>query len=104
MSISYSSLEKATVYYILKNSTIAEKNDSVPNSFYLIGHMENGQFILDENRVLGEGKLAKAGRPGWLEINSNQFYSQETPRSVTSPYIKGYMTEEGFIPSTEFVR
>lgn len=93
----------ATVFYVLKDSTILSETDSVPDSFYLVGHMENGRFILDQNRVLGEGKFAKEGRPGWLEISNNQFYSQETPRSVTSPYIKGYMTTVGFVPSTEFV-
>ncbi len=98
--------EQQTVFFILKNGSMcATKNGLDPKTFYVKGRMENGQFIVDtQSGVQGDGDLNISGRPGWLEIGGGQFFSQETGKAPTSPYVNGYMTDEGFMPSSKAIR
>jgi hypothetical protein len=95
--------DKQSVYFVLKNGTMCSSDEPTPKTFYVVGHIEDGRFMADSD-VKGDGELGQSGRPGWLEIPTGQFYSQETPRAVMSPYVNGYMTDAGFVPSSTRVR
>ena len=94
--------ENQSVFFVLSTGKIQPASEPSPASFHIKGHFSGGRFIV-ESQVLGSGILASSGRPGWMEIPSGQFYSQEVMRGQTPPYINGYMTEEGFIPSSRQV-
>ena len=91
------------VFFILKNGSICSGKEPAPKTFYVKGHVDGGHFVA-EGDVQGDGSFASAGRPGWIEIPSGQFYSMETARGVVSPYVNGYMTDGGFVPSSKMVR
>ena len=94
--------ENASVFFVISSGEIQPISDTPPSSFHIRGHFSDGRFIVD-SQILGANTLASSGRPGWMEIPSGQFYSQETMRGVTPPYINGYMTEKGFVPSSREV-
>lgn len=87
------------VFFILRNQQIIQAQKQVPESFYIKGLIEGGEFI-PKSGVLGVGDLAKnGGRYGWLELISKQFHPMESDKKAQTPFIKGYMTEKGFVPS-----
>jgi hypothetical protein len=98
--------DKQTVFFILKNGAMCTTKDNFdPETLYVKGSMENGQFIVDvKNGVQGDGPLSQSGRQGWLEICSGEFFPDETGKAPVSPYVNGYMTNEGFIPSSKIIR
>ena len=67
-------------------------------SFYLRGRKEGGQFI-PRSQVMGEGSFATEGMPGWFELSTGTFFRQQTAQAPVSPYVVGFMTPEGFVPS-----
>lgn len=87
------------VNMVLNSCALQSADEAAPKSFYVAGHIEGGHFVASSS-VIGTGELASTGRPGWLELGSGKFYSMETPRAPSSPYVNGYMTNEGFAPST----
>lgn len=67
-------------------------------TFYVSGHKEGDRFI-PHGQIMGEGALATDGTPGWFELSSGKFYRQQTAQAPISPYVVGFMTPEGFVPS-----
>lgn len=94
--------ENLSVFFRLIDGKILTLGEQEPSSFYVKGHLENGRFIV-ESQVLGAGQLASSGRPGWMELPSGEFFSQEVMRGVISPYVNGFMTNNGFVPSSREV-
>ncbi|MBH1989058.1 MAG: hypothetical protein I8H75_04765 [Myxococcaceae bacterium] len=86
------------MYFVLENSQLKQSEEELKGRFYLKGHYEGLQFVA-ESSVLGDIPLASEGKPGWFELSSQHFYSQQTAQLPVSPYIIGYMTPEGFKPS-----
>ena len=89
-------------YFVLQNGTYLDTPPADANTFYIAGIRENNLFK-PETLVLGKGNMSKAGTPGWYEINARQFYAMQTAKAPVSPYVKGYMTESGFSPSSREV-
>lgn len=83
------------VFFCLKNQSVLS---SAPDGFYVKGIMENGRFNATSN-VLGLGQLATSGRYGWVELNSGEFFPMESDQKANTPFVKGYITKDGFIPS-----
>lgn len=94
--------ENTEVFFILRNQQMEEVQKNVPSSFYVKGIITNGEFI-PKSGVLGIGELATSGRYGWLELKSKEFYPMESDRKVITPFVKGYMTDNGFVPSVREV-
>ena len=91
-----------TVFFVLKNGSYCPTTNLTPSSFYVAGHVSDKHFVPDGRQIIGDGHLAEAGHgmPGWYELGSGNFYPMQTARSPTSPYINGFMTSEGFMPSS----
>lgn len=94
--------------FILDLST-GSKNparDAEPKGFFVRGHMKENSFIPESMQILGDGELAQtgAGLPGWYELNICQFFPMQTGRAPASPYVNGFMTKAGFVPSSRQIR
>ena len=90
--------EGAEIFYVLKDQSSLPVQKNPPTSFYVRGKIERGKFKPDSN-VLGLGTLATAGRYGWLELNSKNFFPMESDRKAETPFVKGYLTDAGFTPA-----
>lgn len=87
------------LFFVLKDqSVISAQKAEVPKSFYVKGILENGRFKVTSN-VLGLGELATSGRYVWLELGSGEFFPMESDQKANTPFVKGYVTKEGFVPS-----
>jgi hypothetical protein len=86
------------VFFILFDQKIIEAPKQVPESFYIKGVIEGGEFN-PKSDILGVGELAKEGRYGWLELLSKEFYPMESDKKAVTPFVKGYMVGKGFVPS-----
>lgn len=73
--------------------------------FYVRGQKRDGNF-LPEGEVQGDGELATSGsgQPGWMELSTGQFYPMHTAKTPISPYVNGFRTDHGFVPSTREIR
>jgi hypothetical protein len=90
------------VVFILANQKLIESPRIAPEGFYVRGIMENNQFK-PKSAILGIGELATNGRYGWLELISKEFFPMESDRKALTPFVKGYITKTGFIPSVREV-
>lgn len=90
------------VFYVLKNQKIVVAEKQMPETFYIKGLIEDGQFI-PKSSILGTGDLGKTGRYGWLELRTGSFNPMESPVKAVTPFVKGYMTDRGFVPSVREV-
>lgn len=86
------------VFFVLKNNSVISAQKTPPEGFYIKGQIQGGRFIAT-SEVLGIGQLATAGRYGWLELNSAEFFPMESDQKADSPFVKGYITPQGFVPS-----
>lgn len=94
--------DNTEVFFILQNQEVIPAQKQLPNSFYVIGTIKNGDFI-NKSQVLGLGDLATEGRYGWLELQTKEFCPMDSPKKAITPFVKGYQTKKGFIPSTRDV-
>jgi hypothetical protein len=90
--------EGTEVFFILLNQKIVPLEKNPPDSFYVKGTITSKKFK-PQSQVLGIGELATAGRYGWLELNTLDFHPMESDRKADTPFVKGYMTPKGFVPS-----
>lgn len=88
--------------FILKEQKILPKGKQLPQDFYITGTIIDGNFVVN-GKIQGTGSLGAAGRKGWLELNTNEFFPEESGRRAISPFVQGYMTDNGFVPSTREV-
>ena len=84
--------------YLISNSQLQEVDQESLGRFYVKGRFENGQFFIS-GLIVGDAELATQGIPGWFELSAQKFYSQQTAQAPVSPYVVGYMTDQGFVPS-----
>ena len=54
-------------------------------------------------RVQGEAELQSEGTPGWYELGAQKFFPMQTAKAPASPYLEGFLTDSGFIPSARRV-
>lgn len=94
--------DNTEVFFILNTQEIVPAQKQVPSSFYVTGIIKNSEFI-NKSQVLGTGELATDGRYGWLELKSKKFNPMESAKKAITPFVKGYLTKEGFIPSSREV-
>jgi hypothetical protein len=90
------------MYYVLEDSKLKQVQQQEAGRFYIKGYFEDKRFFAT-SQVLGDGILATDGTPGWYELSSQHFYSQQTAQAPISPYLVGYMTPQGFVPSKKDV-
>ena len=90
------------VFYLLHNQKLIQAQKHPPEGFYIKGIIEESRFV-PQTEVLGMGELAKSGRYGWLELNTREFFAMESEKKAITPFVKGYMTERGFLPSLRMV-
>jgi len=90
------------VFFVLKNGNMCSAKEAQPSGFFVKGQIREQQFVPVGNEIIGDGNLAEAGHgmPGWYELNNGKFYAMQTARAPTSPYVNGFMTSEGFLPSS----
>ncbi len=86
------------VYFILSDQSVIQEPKHPPFDFYVKGIIQGNKFV-PKSTVLGIGELAKEGRYGWLELHSKEFFPMESDRMALTPFVKGYMTTGGFVPS-----
>lgn len=86
------------VFFVLRNQQVIQVQKQGPENFYIKGIIEEGEFV-PKSGILGNGELAKSGRYGWLELGSREFFPMESDKKASTPFVKGYMTPQGFIPS-----
>lgn len=86
------------VLFILNEQKIVPSPKTLPQSFYIKGVWENNSFKAT-SKVLGTGSLASQGRYGWLELQSKKFFPMESDQRAQTPFVKGYITDQGFVPS-----
>lgn len=96
------------VFIIIQGGCMsAHNNDEVlfsfSEGFYVRGHKHDGDFT-PHGEVMGSGELGTAGQPGWMELSSGQFHPMHAAQSPKSPYVNGFMTSNGFVPSTREIR
>ena len=90
------------VYFTLNEQKMVPALGTPPKDFYIDGIIKQGRFY-PQSQVLGQGELATLGRYGWLEITSREFFPMESMKMVKTPFVKGYMTDIGFVPSAREV-
>lgn len=90
------------VFFVLHNQELMQVQRQTPEGFYVKGIIVGGQFM-PKTTVLGVGDLAQSGRYGWLELNTKEFFPMESPKKALTPFVKGYMTNNGFVPSSREV-
>lgn len=90
------------VFFLLENQKIIADQKNIPHNFYIKGVIEGGEFH-PKSEVLGVGDLAREGRYGWLELNSGEFFPMESDKKAITPFVKGFMTNQGFKPSSREV-
>lgn len=90
--------EGSEVFFLLLPNKIIPLEKNPPTGFYVKGIIENRRFK-PLSQVLGIGELESSGRYGWLELSSQEFFPMESDRKAEVPFVKGYMTKEGFVPS-----
>ncbi len=90
------------VFLVLRDQQIQGSQKHPPSTFYIKGLMENNEFV-PKSSILGNGELATKGRYGWLELGSCEFFPMESDKRAKTPFVKGYMTPEGFFPSARDV-
>ncbi len=99
MNIAANSISDGTeVFFMLHDQKVLAAQKEAPKGFYVKGIMEGGRYV-PSSGVLGIGELAKAGRYGWLELNSREFFPMESDQRANTPFVKGYITDQGFVPS-----
>ncbi len=90
------------MYYKIEDSKLKQVENQEPRHFYVKGRFEGNRFVV-ASQILGDAALATEGTPGWFELSSQHFYSQQTAQAPVSPYVVGYMTPKGFVPSKKDV-
>lgn len=96
--------DNTDVFFVLNSQEIILAQKQVPNSFYVAGIIRNNEFV-SKSQVLGIGELAQSGsgRYGWLELTSKEFNPMESSKKAVTPFVKGYVTKEGFVPSSRTI-
>lgn len=94
--------ENPAMFLTLQSSKMSAESPE-PGSFYVQGRVKDGHFV-PESGVLGEGQFAAEGTRGWLELTTGQFHPDHAMRTPESPYIKGVLTKNGFVPSSREVK
>jgi len=83
---------------IFKTLQIMTDTGQTPEGFFMRGKMMNGAFQPSGN-LEGTDKVPVGGTPGWVELNTGQFFPAMTSRAPAQPFIEGRMTTVGFFPS-----
>ena len=86
------------MYYVIENNKLKPAEEQDSEHFYVKGHFEEDRFVV-LGQVMSKAEFASEGTPGWFELSSQHFYSQQTAQAPISPYIIGFMTPKGFLPS-----
>jgi hypothetical protein len=94
--------EGTELFFLLLTQELVLAEKTPPTGFYVKGTFQNKKFK-PTSQILGIGELATSGRYGWLELNSKEFFPMESDRKAESPFVKGYMMPQGFVPSVREV-
>ncbi len=94
--------EKKKGYMLLADGSIHSDLEGPPKGLFARGYFQDDKFF-PEGNIEGEGPLGASGSPGWMEFFTGTFYGMQTSRPPFPPYVEGYMTPDGFQPSSRRV-
>jgi len=94
--------EKQKGFMFLADGSIHPELKELPKGFFVREYFQDDKFV-PEGNIEGEGPLGASGHPGWMELYTGTFYGMQTSRPPFPPYVEGYMTSEGFQPSSKRV-
>jgi len=94
--------EKQKGYMLLADGSIHSELEGQPKGLFVRGYFQDDKFV-PEGNIEGEGTLGASGHPGWMELFTGIFFGMQTSRPPFPPYVEGYMTPEGFQPSSRQV-
>jgi hypothetical protein len=83
---------------IFKTLQMMKDTGQTPEGFFMRGKMMNGAFQ-PSGTLEGTDKVPVGGTPGWVELNTGQFFPAMTSKAPAQPFIEGRMTTVGFFPS-----
>jgi hypothetical protein len=83
---------------VFKTLRFIKDEGQVFEGFYMKGKMLNGAFQ-PSGDMQGTDKIPLGGTPGWVELNTGQFFPAMTSKAPAQPFIEGRMTTAGFFPS-----
>lgn len=86
-------------FFLIPSGILSDVPPSDTKLFYISGRLEDGHFK-PLGRLEGQGIFATSGMPGWYELGAKTFFEANSPKKPTSPYIEGFMTKSGFVPSS----
>ena len=95
-------MEKQKGYMIIADGSIHSDAEGSPTGLFVRGYFQDNRFF-PEGNIEGEGQLGASGQPGWMELSTGTFYGIQVSRPPFPPYIEGYMTPDGFQPSSRRV-
>ncbi len=97
-------MDKQKGYMLIADGNIHSDSEEPPTpiGLFVRGYFQDDRFF-PEGNIEGRGSLGDSGQPGWMELFTGTFYGIQTPRPPFPPYIEGYMTPEGFQPSSRRV-
>jgi hypothetical protein len=96
--------KKQNGYMYLADGSIHSEAEGSPKDLFVSGYIQEDKFF-PEGDIEGKGPLGTSGYPGWMELFGTQgtFHGMETARPPFPPYVEGYMTPDGFQPSSRRV-
>lgn len=96
-------MEKQKGYMLIADGSIHSELEGPPKGgLFVRGFFQDDRFF-PEGNIEGEGSLGTSGHPGWMELFTGTFYRMQTSRPPFPPYVEGYMTPDGFKPSSKRV-
>ena len=69
---------------------------------HVVGALNDGRFM-PTGGVRGDGPYNVDGSRGWVELTSGVFHSAVEARPPQAPYVRGALTDAGFVPESPTV-
>ena len=94
--------EKQKGYMLIADGSFHSDSEEPLIGLFVRGYFQDDRFF-PEGNIEGKGSLGASGHHGWMELFTGTFYGMQTSRPPFPPYVEGYMTSEGFQPSSRRV-
>lgn len=95
-------LNDGSYFLTFPENIFESKHPTNPQQLFLRVDVRDGQLQADP-RIEGETELTATGTPGWYELGAQKFFPMQTAKSPVSPYLEGFLSENGFVPSSRRV-
>lgn len=95
-------LNDGSFFFTFPENIFEPEHPTNPQQLFLRVNVKGGRVVTDP-RIEGEADLPAQGTPGWYELGARKFFPTQTAKSPASPFLEGFLTENGFVPSTRQV-